>query len=200
MKNSLFLVFTFALTSVFAQSAYEKEILAARDAHVQEMIDPSKGILNQEELANYIRHDYFPINLNYKIVGKLKKVPAETLIIPTSSGKEKRYSVIGKVAFKLKGQSKSELYVLQDIVLSQKEEYKDYYFIPFRDATTGKQTYGAGRYMDVKIVGKKVTLDFNTAYNPYCAFSYRYNCPIPPERNHLKISIEAGEKTPLLHE
>jgi uncharacterized protein (DUF1684 family) len=70
--------------------------------------------------------------------------------------------------------------------------------VPFRDATTGKETYGAGRYLDVlRIKGEDYVLDFNTAYNPLCAYSPRYNCPYPPAQNRLKIPVEAGEKTPV---
>ena len=200
MKSFLSLAFSFIFTNIFSQLAYQQEIQQARTEHIKEMLEPSKGILNQEEQDNYISHEYFPIDENFKVVGKLKKAPSEILVIPTSSGKEKQYQVIGKVEFSVKEEGKTTLYVLQDLALAQIEAYKNYYFIPFRDATTGAETYGAGRYMDVTIKGKKVTLDFNKAYNPYCAFSPRYNCPIPPERNHLKISIKAGEKTPRLHD
>lgn len=200
MKASFILWISIFLNFAFGQNSYISEIQSERQKHVQEMTDPTKGILNSEELANYISHEYYEVNPDFRLTVKLKKAPAETLIIPTSSGKSKKYKVVGKVSFKLPGQEQAELYVFQDLQLAMNPDYKDYYFIPFRDETTGVETYGAGRYIDVIIKGKKMILDFNKAYNPYCAFSYRYNCPIPPDRNHLKISVTAGEKTPRLSE
>jgi len=69
-------------------------------------------------------------------------------------------------------------------------------FVPFRDGTSGKETYGGGRYFDCEIppIGNSILLDFNKAYNPYCAYNPRFSCVIPPEENRLKIKIEAGEK------
>ena len=77
-------------------------------------------------------------------------------------------------------------------------QYKDYLFLPFTDLTSGKETYASGRYLDLKtdeIKNGKVTLDFNKAYNPYCAYvSGVYNCPIPPKENTLGVEVKAGEK------
>lgn len=88
------------------------------------------------------------------------------------------------------------LYQSQDLL--QNEQYKTYLFLPFTDATTGKESYHAGRYIDLKmedIIDGKVVIDFNKAYNPYCAYvTGRYNCPIPPSENNLSIAIIAGEK------
>ncbi|MEP6676718.1 MAG: DUF1684 domain-containing protein [Ferruginibacter sp.] len=75
--------------------------------------------------------------------------------------------------------------------------YKDYLFIPFTDITSGNTSYGGGRYIDVEkkdIKNNQLDLDFNKAYNPYCAYTTGYNCPIPPRENNLAIEILAGEK------
>ena len=82
-------------------------------------------------------------------------------------------------------------------MLQKMEQYKDYLFIPFMDHTNGETTYGGGRYFDVMIgdiMDDKLVLDFNICYNPYCAFSDGYNCPVPPKENHLEVAIKAGEK------
>jgi uncharacterized protein (DUF1684 family) len=69
-------------------------------------------------------------------------------------------------------------------------------FIPFRDATSGQETYGAGRYLDLREnTTGAYELDFNKAYNPYCAYTETYSCPVPPAENTLPIPIPAGEKT-----
>ena len=75
-------------------------------------------------------------------------------------------------------------------------QYRDYLFVPFKDLTNAHETYGGGRYLDFRmkdIEGASCVLDFNKAYNPYCAYSEGYNCPIPPRENHLEVRVEAGE-------
>jgi uncharacterized protein (DUF1684 family) len=77
-----------------------------------------------------------------------------------------------------------------------KEEYKNYLFIPFTDATSGTHTYEGGRYIDIsipEITDNKIIIDFNKAYNPYCCYTPGYSCPIPPKENALTIAINAGE-------
>lgn len=71
--------------------------------------------------------------------------------------------------------------------------YENALFLPFTDLTNGEETYGAGRYLDLHgPLAAEVELDFNKAYNPYCAYSHRYSCPIPPKENHLPTRIQAG--------
>ena len=87
------------------------------------------------------------------------------------------------------------LNVYQSQQLSTDPDYADYLFVPFTDATNGESTYPSGRYLDLHIPqGETVLLDFNRAYNPYCAYNARYSCPIPPAENHLEIPIKAGVK------
>ena len=80
-------------------------------------------------------------------------------------------------------------------------EYQDYLFLPFKDLSNGNQTYGGGRYLDFrqgdiheKAGESWLILDFNKCYNPYCAFSDGYNCPVPPQENHLPMAVDAGER------
>ncbi|GAC1446502.1 MAG: hypothetical protein NVSMB56_05800 [Pyrinomonadaceae bacterium] len=116
--------------------------------------------------------------------------------MPTSNGKSKIHLKYGEIQFVLNGQGLF-LSVYQNEKLAQTEKYKDYLLIPFRDATNGTETYGGGRYIDFEIPHSDVvTIDFNRAYNPSCAYNAtRFSCPIPPKENQLKIRIEAGEKT-----
>jgi uncharacterized protein len=89
------------------------------------------------------------------------------------------------------------LMVYQSQALLQKAGTRDYLFIPFTDATSGTDSYGAGRYIDGTISDIRngsLVLDFNKAYNPYCAYSAGYNCPIPPRENDLPVAIRAGER------
>ena len=99
--------------------------------------------------------------------------------------------------FTLKGE-KQKLAVYQSQSLKTDPEYYDYLFLPFTDLTNGDSTYGGGRYIDLRIPEdgvKKITLDFNQAYNPYCAYSGGYSCPVPPAENNLDAAITAGVKT-----
>jgi uncharacterized protein (DUF1684 family) len=88
-----------------------------------------------------------------------------------------------------------QLTIYQNIDLMNQQGYEDYLFIPFNDLTNGMETYGGGRYLDVQQgEGDTLTLDFNKAYNPYCAYNPKYSCPIPPDENKLDVEIRAGEK------
>jgi uncharacterized protein (DUF1684 family) len=79
--------------------------------------------------------------------------------------------------------------------LRKKEEFEKYLFVPFTDLTSGKETYGGGRYLDLEVPdGDSLEVDFNYAYNPYCAYTDGYSCPIPKPESRLSISILAGEK------
>ena len=91
---------------------------------------------------------------------------------------------------------KLKLNVYRNIDLSKTEEYKDHLFLPFSDLTSGKESYIGGRYIDLKIPkGKTIAVDFNQAYNPYCAYNHKYSCPLVPLENDLKVEIKAGVKT-----
>lgn len=88
-----------------------------------------------------------------------------------------------------------KLNVYQNLELIKKPGYEDYLFLPFSDITCGKGSYIGGRYIDMRIPkSEKVTIDFNQAYNPYCAYNYKYSCPIVPLENDLAIEIKAGVK------
>ena len=152
--------------------------------------------LRGSNFKKFKSHPFFPIDLNYRVKAKLVKtensVPFE---IPTSSGRTKKYREFGKAYFTLNG-AEQVLTVYQSLALLDDPEYQDYLFLPFKDETNGKDTYGGGRYLDLRIPkNDEIIIDFNKAYHPYCAYNaFDYNCPIVPEENWLKIPIEAGVK------
>ncbi len=120
----------------------------------------------------------------------------EEINVPTSSGKIKQFQRVAKLSCDNQ-QKQFELTVYQNLKLIRIPEYKDYLFLPFTDNSNDEETYGGGRYIDLKrqeIMENKYTLDFNTCYNPWCAYSDGYNCPIPPTENHLNFKVLAGEK------
>jgi hypothetical protein len=129
----------------------------------------------------------------YAIVAAVEPATDASLVtMPTSIGLEKSFRRYGTLRFTVDGQP-VKLTAYQPVGAS------DTLFIPFRDATSGQATYGAGRYLDVAVPAgtpaSHVVLDFNRAYSPMCSFSSAYNCPLPPVENHLEVAIEAGEKT-----
>ncbi|SDC05305.1 DUF1684 domain-containing protein [Niabella drilacis] len=141
---------------------------------------------------------FFPVNKSYRVTAHFKKVTDSPWIsIPTSNGKSKQYRIYGWLKFTLNGR-KQKLAVYQSQFLLQHNEYFDYLFLPFKDATNGKDSYETGRYLDLKISdirNGRIILDFNKAYNPYCAYvTGKYSCPLPPKENHLRITVAAGEK------
>ena len=111
------------------------------------------------------------------------------IIIATSDGKEKRFLPYGYLDFELHGKP-NRLAIYQSSEFGRKE-----LFLGFGDQTSAESTYGGGRYLNIAHDGSdRITLDFNLAYNPYCAYNPTFVCPIPPRENILDISINAGEK------
>jgi uncharacterized protein len=114
----------------------------------------------------------------------------EHIMMETSSGVRKSYVRAGTLEFRVDDET------VRLTAFSSPESEDPELFIPFRDATSGTQTYGAGRYLNVDLeTDGSLVLDFNLAYNPYCAYSDGWSCPIPPLENCLKVAILAGEKT-----
>lgn len=139
--------------------------------------------------------NYFPVDSQYRVQAAFTPVKGAEPFKMAATGEQKDiYLKYGKLNFEINGQPET-LSVYQNLRLRDDENYDDYLFLPFRDATNGKSTYGGGRYIDFKIPGSDtVALDFNKAYNPWCVYSFEYSCPIPPEENHLEVAIRAGEK------
>jgi uncharacterized protein (DUF1684 family) len=141
---------------------------------------------------------FFPADEKYLITCRFEKVNSSSWFPMETSGLIKKiYRVYGKVYFSINDTAVSlNIYQSQDLMATEK--YRDHLFIPFTDATSGEETYAGGRYFDFEIkdiAGNKLTVDFNKAYNPYCAYvSGKYNCPIPPAENRLAVAIKAGEK------
>ena len=139
-----------------------------------------------EERPSFAGLKYFPEDPTFKFEVSLARVPEEEFDFETSSGEKKLFRRIGRLEFSVAGQpARLTLY----------QAASGSYFLTFRDATSGKETYGAGRYLEVEEKDGKFDLDFNYAYNPYCAYTSGYSCPLPPLENWLKVSIRAGEKS-----
>ena len=159
---------------------------------------PSSSPLKGSTLEAFQRigaHPFYPISADYVVEADLEVFDDPGVInLPTSAGTEKTYNVYAKATFTLNGKQ-SELLLYQSQGLINDPEYSDYLFLPFRDATSGKGTYGGGRYLDLRLPpagSKTITLNFNKAYQPYCAYTDGYFCPVPPAVNTLPFAVEAG--------
>ncbi len=199
MSRLIILFSVILMTSNLFSQKMESEINQLRKEHSETLSNPDSKVLTPKEIKNFGGLDYFEFDTTFQIKARFKKRRGPKFEMPTSTDRKPTYRRYGIVYFEIDGKE-CQLEVYQNIELMENEEYKDYLFIPFRDATTALTTYGAGRYIDLrKSKSKTIWIDFNTAYNPYCAYSYRYSCPIPPEINSLEVEIMAGEKTPLEH-
>jgi len=141
---------------------------------------------------------FFPVNEKYRMNCRFERAMNSPWFRMESSGPiKKNYRVYGILHFTINDTTVTlNIYQGQDLMTTK--QYKDHLFIPFTDATSGEETYESGRYIDLEIndiANDKVLIDFNKAYNPYCAYvSGKFNCPIPPAENRLIVAIPAGEK------
>lgn len=197
MTKFLFLIPLLFSTITYSQDKYFDSILSLRENHMSTTLDTNSGVLNTEDLTHLYGLFYFPISTEFKVEAQWVKDKGRRFKMPTSTDRTPVYKRHGYIFFKIKD-SKYSLTVYRNMELKKMKKYKNYYFIPFRDETSGINSYGGGRYLDISLYGKKkfIMIDFNLAYNPYCAYSHRYSCPIPPEENTIKVEINAGEKTP----
>ena len=183
-------MFTFQMKAQTYWESMVKHRQEYKDGFLKNVNSP----LKQTDLASL---DFYEIDSIFKVNSSFMKTTDKAIFkIPTSDGKQKEYFKYGTLTFTLKGQIQ-QLNVYRSLTLMRMPQYKNYLFVLFKDQTNGTETYGGGRYLDLQVTdiqGDDLILDFNKAYNPYCAFSNGYSCPIPPQENHLKMGIEAGEK------
>lgn len=160
--------------------------------------DASKSPLKKKDLKGFKGLEFFPIDSSYIVVAKIKKTPDTPYFeMPTTTERKPYYRQYGILTFTLGGKEHS-LTLYQSQEEYNDPQYKDYLFLPFTDGTSGEESYGGGRYMDVFEYNIKdddtLELNFNNTYNPYCAYNEDYSCPLTPRKNHLSVSINAGVK------
>jgi uncharacterized protein len=134
--------------------------------------------------------NYFEIRPEYRINASFEKAETVQYIeLELSNNEKRRYQKKGYAVFTLRGQNQKLL------VLQSMSPEDDELFIPFYDETSAFITYGGGRYVHPEILPNgKIEIDFNKAYNPYCAYNHEYVCPLPPTENKITVKVEAGEK------
>jgi uncharacterized protein (DUF1684 family) len=197
MKQTVILFLSFfILNSSFAQKDsvdLMKEIRQFQDNLNNEYKAAETSPLPKDKRESFSGINFFPVDLNYVVTAKFVRTSNEKIFaMPTSGNSTKQYVKYGEVEFLLKGKQ-YKLSVYQSADLAMQRKYRDYLFIPFRDGTNGRETYGGGRYMDLTIPrSDTLIINFNMAYHPYCAYTEGYNCPIPPRENYMSVKVEAG--------
>ena len=191
-KRYSFFAFIFfsACQNISAQNkTYRDSILSYRRSYVN-----THDVVGKDD-RRYIQ--FYPIDESMRVLASFERIADKKgFDMATASGIKQKYFRYGLLTFKIHD-SLTHLYVYQSASLMKQKKYEDYLFVPFGDATSGYESYGGGRYLDFTtsdIKDNKLLIDFNKAYNPYCAYTTGYNCPIPPKENLLTVAIPAGEK------
>lgn len=195
MRPVLLLLMSLLGPVASAQTPFADGLAKHRETYKKDLLAASGGPLATADDLAYVR--FYAPDSTYRVVATVTRMPdAQPFEMPTYNGKTRPHVAYALLTFTLRGREQ-QLTLYRNLNVSRLPEYRDYLFLPFKDATSGQETYGGGRYLDLRtgdVQNGQVTLDFNRAYNPYCAFKEGYPCPIPPKNNVLPIPIEAGEK------
>lgn len=185
------LFYTFRSHTPKKDISYREKIETERQEKDESFKTDDDSPLTDDQKTTFTHLQYFPVNEKYRIKADFEKNNREqTITMNTSTEEDRQYLVYGKVHFHLDGKE------LNLTIYKPVDMDEEYFFLPFFDATSAETTYGSGRYLDPEIKGGTAILDFNEAYNPYCAYNHNYSCPIPPRENYLSTPILAGEKLP----
>ena len=169
------------------KQSFEETIKAHRIEITEFMKEGSDSPLPDTLKSGFEGLNYFTPDPSFKIQATLDKITDNSkLSIPTNDGEIRVFTRYAYANFELSGKG----YQLTLLLPNEGDQL----FLPFGDLTNGNSTYGGGRYLDIdKTTRNKITIDFNLAYNPYCAYGTDYSCPLPPTENTLSASINAGE-------
>lgn len=182
----------YTLTSTESPEAYIEKIEAERERQFKFIRFNIESPLTDSQKMAFKKLNFYPIDPTYKV--KARMIPVENKKVrevPLTDGSKEKYIEHSFVEFSFDGTKTNRLLLLQ----AMNEPDKRNFFLAFADGTSAIETYGGGRYINARQDGKNsITLDFNLAYNPYCAYNPDFACPIPPKENLLEIDIPAGEK------
>jgi len=191
MKRLFFILALICFTPRL-QAQVNKGYVDSMKAYQKAYVDSHEVVKGRDR--RYFR--FFPIKETNRVLCRFEKINDSVgFTMKTSAGTQKHFFRYGKIHFTLNNKA-CMLFVYRSRDLMQTEQYHDYLFIPFMDETTGDESYGSGRYIDIvtgDIVNNQLLLDFNKAYNPYCAYAGGFKCPIPPKENMLAVAVRAGE-------
>lgn len=196
MKNLFTFILCLASVLLLAQEKWSiKSAKKYQETLNKEYATAGESPLTPEDLSVFKALDFYPIAAKFAVEATFIKVENEqSFKMKTTGTRTPEYVKYGELHFALDGTS-YKLNLYQSIDLIQKPGFEDYLFLPFSDLSCGKESYIGGRYIDMRIPkSNTVLIDFNTAYNPYCAYNHKYSCPIVPLENDLNVAILAGVK------
>lgn len=196
MRLIIVTIFSAVLLQSCAGKATDPALKSAADFQQELKVfweQDSTTPLHPEEKATFKGITFYPLSKDYIADARFTPIDSGAILaMPTSAKKTKYFKEYGKLDFTLRDTPVSLIVYQPDPPHATDPEGL---FLPFTDKTSGNSSYGAGRYIDlsVKDIRKgRLIVDFNKAYNPYCAYSAHYNCPIPPATNRLQVSVAAG--------
>ena len=183
--------------SLHAQSAVPLgPVEIFREARDREFRNPAMSPLRPEDVRDFKGLAYFAVDSGFVVKARFEKAETgQTFRMPTSIGTTWIYAIHGYLIFEIGGRSfRLSAYLSESQAKLTGPGRR--LFVPFRDLTNGRETYGGGRFLDlIEPSGEEVRLDFNLAYNPSCAYGNdRFSCPLPPKENSLDVEVRAGEK------
>ena len=175
---------------------YIDSIYYNREDKYLEFADSTSSPFNKKELEKFHGFNYFVPNSDYKITANfVVDTSKQEFGMKTTTSRTPQYRIYGYLNFVL-NDTVCKLTAFQNMGYKDHPKYGGNLFVPFTDLSNSETTYEAGRYIDMQIPNSnKVVLDFNAAYNPYCAYSSRWSCPLVPFENHLNLHVLSGEKT-----
>lgn len=173
---------------------YKGRISHYRDSLDKAFAAERTSILLPEDRENFEGLHYYPIDSGYRLPIEFVEDIGEPFKMHTTTDRLPIYRKYGVIHFVIEGDTQ-ELTIYQNMALLEDPDYADYLFCPFKDGTNVEETYGGGRYLDLRMRDlEEGYVDFNMAYNPYCAYNYKYSCPTIPPENRLEVPIRAGVK------
>jgi uncharacterized protein (DUF1684 family) len=191
-------IIAYSMSTGFVDKGYAEQIDKERKER-DEFMKSDKGSPFASKPDEFTGLKYFPADPTFRIIADLEPVKERKMVVlTTNDGQQQSYLEYAYATFRLNDTS-NKLLILE---VAESGPYRGTLFLAFADATSAFETYGAGRYLDVEKTpgATSITLDFNKAYNPFCAYSDGFSCPLPLRENVLSVAIKAGEMTyPLEH-
>ncbi|QLC33967.1 DUF1684 domain-containing protein [Halarchaeum sp. CBA1220] len=177
----------------FDELAWRERIEEYRAEKDEFLAEHPQSPIPPEERDDFDGLDYYAPDPKYRVVARIQEPSEiEEVELETTSGPDRTYERVATLGFTLE----DEHHVLEAYAAPSQEGL----FVPFSDATSGEETYGKGRYLELDVetfeTGDDVVVDFNIAYSPFCAYNEGFACVIPPEKNHVSVSVRAGERAP----
>ncbi len=169
--------------------SFERDVNSSREEKDSYFMSGDSPV-PENERGRFTGLKYFPPDQEYRVIVKLQPyLDPQIVTLTTNKGTQQKFHRVGWFDFEI-NRKKVRLQAYRSV-----ETEDERLFVPFRDRTSGRETYGSGRYMDLEpSESDSYMLDFNAAYNPFCAYSDSYVCPFPPKENSLDVEIRAGEK------